>query len=350
MHRRLKGSVMWAVFIVIVVTSGGCAGFLESLPDVQTNVLLPESDAPGSPPTALAPTPESLSSPAAENNDQAQPSITVADAPTLAAVASSPPEEPAVPEGQSKDAGQKGKEAQDENYDPFAKREEGEPEELEEYDPWEPFNTAIFEFNRKVDKYILKPVAQVYEKVMPDALELGIKNFFHNVRLGPRLINNILQGKVKGAGLEVGRFLVNSTLGVGGFFNPAKNLFGMETPDEDTGQTLGVYGVKPGPYLVLPLLPPLTLRDFFGFLMDLALDPINYLVFPVVEIDGVPSLIKHKNRETSTFGQLGSRVEEIVNERALNLETFQGVEEATVDLYGAVRNAYLQKRAKAIRE
>lgn len=348
MQRRARGSVSWMAVVVLVVISGGCAGFSESLPDVPVTTPLPETGNLGSPSRALAVLPESTSSLEAQHNEPAQPTITVADAPSLAAVVPAPTDQPAEPDGQTQEPIQQ--EAQDENYDPFAKKGEGEPEELEEYDPWEPFNAAIFEFNRKVDKYVLKPVAQVYEKVMPDALELGIKNFFHNVRWGPRLINNILQGKVKGTGLEVGRFLVNSTLGVGGFFDPAKHLFGMVTPDEDAGQTLGVYGVKPGPYLVLPLLPPLTLRDFFGFLMDLMIDPINYLVFPIIEIDGVPSLVKHKNRDTSTFGQLGSRVEEIVNERSLNIETFQGVEEATVDLYGAVRNAYLQRRAKAIRE
>lgn len=239
--------------------------------------------------------------------------------------------------------------AADEFYDPFAKKEEGVAEG-EDYDPWEGFNTVMFEFNRKVDRYIIKPVAQVYEKIMPDALERGIDNFSHNARFGPRLINNLLQLKVKGTAIELGRFLINSTLGLAGFFDPAKHWFGLETPDEDTGQTLGVYGVPPGPYLVLPLLPPLTVRDFFGLLLDFGADPVNYFVFPTFEVDHWPSAIAHKNRDTTTFGQLGTRIEEIVNYRSLTLEKFQGVEEATVDLYSAVRNAYLQKRAKAIRE
>lgn len=241
------------------------------------------------------------------------------------------------------------KDAADEFYDPFAKKEEGAGEG-EDYDPWEGFNSVMFEFNRKVDQYIIKPVAQVYEKIMPDALERGIDNFFHNARFGPRLINNLLQLKVKGTAIELGRFLINSTLGLAGFFDPAKHWFGLETPDEDTGQTLGVYGVPPGPYLVLPLLPPLTVRDFFGLILDFGADPINYFVFPTFEVDDWPSAIAHKNRDTTTIAQLGTRVEEIVNYRSLTLEKFQGVEEATVDLYSAVRNAYLQKRAKAIRE
>ena len=196
---------------------------------------------------------------------------------------------------------------------------------------------------------MLKPVAQGYNFVMPNPVQIGISNFFYNLRFPPRFFNNIFQGKAKGAGIEVGRFLVNSTVGVGGLFDVAQHL-DLKTPEEDTGQTLGFYGVKPGPYLVLPLLPPFTARDFVGFLGDIALNPINWLVAPVIEVRGIPSVIAHKNRTTSTVVQLGGRVFEIVNDRSLNLEKFQGVEEATLDLYAAVRNAYLQKRARAIRE
>ncbi len=238
------------------------------------------------------------------------------------------------------------KKPSDDPFDPFAKSGE---DGVEEYDPWEPLNTKVFEFNRQVDRWILKPVAQGYNFVMPNPVQIGISNFFYNLRFPPRFFNNIFQGKAKGAGIEVGRFLVNSTAGVGGFFDVAQHL-DLKTPEEDTGQTLGFYGVGPGPYLVLPLLQPFTVRDFAGFLGDIALNPINWLVAPIIEIDGVPSVIAHKNRMTSSMVQLGSRVFEIVNDRSLNLEKFQGVEEATLDLYAAVRNAYLQKRARAIRE
>ena len=237
----------------------------------------------------------------------------------------------------------------DEPIDPFAKEDEAGGKQ-EEYDPWEPYNGAVFEFNRKVDRYLLKPVAQAYNFVIPDAVQRGFSNFFQNVRFVPRLLNNVFQGKLKGAGIEGSRFLINSTLGVGGFMDPARHWFKLETPSEDFGQTLGVYGVKPGPYLMLPFLPPFTVRDATGFLVDIVLDPINYFVFPSIELDGAPSLIAHKNRGTTTIAQFGSRVYEIVNDRSLNLETYQGVEEATLDLYVAVRNAYLQKRAKAIKE
>lgn len=247
---------------------------------------------------------------------------------------------PAKPQAPSKEA------LPEDPFDPFAKSGEGG---AEEYDPWEPMNTGIFEFNRQVDRFVLKPVAKGYNFIMPDLVQVGISNMFYNIRFAPRFLNNVFQGKLKGAGIEVGRFLLNSTVGIGGFFDLAKDV-DLVTPEEDLGQTLGFYGVKPGPYLVLPLLPPFTVRDFAGFLGDIALNPVNWLVAPIIEVDGVPSVIAHKNRVTTTIVQLGARVGEIVNERSRNLEKFQGVEEATLDLYAAVRNAYLQTRARSIQQ
>ena len=234
----------------------------------------------------------------------------------------------------------------DDPFDPFAKPGE---EGVDEYDPWEPVNTKVFEFNRQVDRWVLKPAAKGYNFVVPNPVQVGISNFFFHLRFPPRLFNNLFQGKFKGAGIEVGRFLVNSTLGFAGFLDVAKDM-DLNTPEEDAGQTLGFYGVKPGPYLVLPLLQPFTVRDFAGYVVDIFLNPINWLVAPIIEVRNVPSVIAHKNRTTTTFVQTGGRVFEIVNDRSLNLEKFQGVEEATLDLYTAVRNAYLQKRAKAIQE
>lgn len=233
----------------------------------------------------------------------------------------------------------------DELFDPFAT----ESDTVEEYDPWEPYNAWMFEVNRKIDKYALKPIAQGYNWVMPDAAQRGVQNFFRNVQAPPRFFNNMFQGKLKGAGTELGRFLLNSTVGLAGFFDVAERLH-LVTPDEDFGQTLGFYGVPPGPYLILPLLPPFTLRDATGYVMDIALNPINWLVFPIIEIKNVPSLVAHKNRNTTTIVQITARSIFTINERSLNLESFEGVEDATVDLYSAVRNAYLQKRAKLINE
>jgi phospholipid-binding lipoprotein MlaA len=254
---------------------------------------------------------------------------------TLVADKTSAPAPSSPPETQS-----------DEPLDPFARADEGAGEE---YDPWEPMNTNIFEFNRQVDRFVLKPVAKGYNFVMPDLVQVGISNIFYNLRFAPRFLNNVFQGKLKGAGIEVGRFLINSTVGLAGFFDLAKHV-DLITPEEDMGQTLGFYGVKPGPYLVLPLLQPFTVRDFVGYVGDVFLNPINWFVVPIIEVDGVPSVIAHKNRTTSSLIQIGARVGAIVNERSRNLETYQGVEEATLNIYIAVRNAYLQKRTQAIRE
>jgi phospholipid-binding lipoprotein MlaA len=233
-----------------------------------------------------------------------------------------------------------------EPLDPFASADE---DAGDEYDPWEPVNANIFAFNLKVDRYVLKPVAKGYDFILPDVVQVGISNIFSNLRFAPRFLNNVFQGKVKGAGIEVGRFLINSTVGLAGFFDLATKI-DLVTPEEDLGQTLGFYGVKPGPYLILPLLQPFTVRDFVGYVGDVFLNPINWLVVPIIEVDDVPSVIAHKNRTTTSIIQYGARVGEVVNDRSRNLQKFQGVEEATLDLYTAVRNAYLQKRAQAVRE
>lgn len=254
--------------------------------------------------------------------------------PAVASKATSPASEPGAPEPVPED------------FDPFATPGE---EGLDEYDPWEPVNAKVFEFNRQFDRWILKPVAKGYNFVVPNPVQIGVSNVFYNLRFPQRFLNNVFQGKVKGAGIEAGRFLVNSTVGIGGLIDVAQHL-DLKTPEEDTGQTLGFYGVGPGPYVVLPLLPPFTVRDLVGYVGDIFMNPINWLVAPLIEVDGVPSVIPHQNRTTTTFVQIGGRVFEIVNDRSLNLEKFQGVEEATLDLYTAVRNAYLQRRAKAIQE
>ncbi len=221
---------------------------------------------------------------------------------------------------------------------------------MEEYDPWESLNTKFFEFNRQLDRWILKPVAKGYNAVVPNVVQIGVSNVFYNSRVTPRLLNNLFQGKFKGAGIEAGRFLINTTVGIGGFFDVAQR-FNLTTPEEDTGQTLGFYGVKPGPYLMVPLLGPYTVRDLIGYGGDIVLNPIYWLIVPTMHnIDAIPTVVDVEERAATYAISIGARATEIVNDRSLNLEKFQGVEESTLDLYAAVRNAYLQKRAKAIRE
>ena len=235
----------------------------------------------------------------------------------------------------------------DEPLDPYAKPGE---EAIEEYDPWEPVNSKIFEFNRQLDRWVLKPIAKRYDFVVPNIVQVGVSNIFYNSRATPRFMNNMFQGKFKGAGIEVGRFLINTTVGIGGFFDVAQR-FNLTTPEEDTGQTLGFYGIKPGPYIMVPLLGPYTVRDLVGYAGDIALNPIYWLILPTMHnIDAIPTVVDIDERALTYAISIGARATEVVNERSLNLEKFQGVEESTVDLYAAVRNAYLQKRAKAIQE
>jgi phospholipid-binding lipoprotein MlaA len=203
-------------------------------------------------------------------------------------------------------------------------------EDFEE-DPWEPFNEKMFNFNREVlDRYILKPVATAWDFVFPDMVQRGIHNIFDNAAVVRRVVNNSLQAKFAGAGTELARFAINSTVGLVGFFDVAKDGFGIEPKDEDTGQTFGVWGMGPGPYLVLPFLPPLTVRDGVGYAFDAAMTPYVYFI--------------------PWWGSVAATGTNTVNERSINLETFERVAESTVDLYGAVRNAYLQRRAAAIKQ
>jgi phospholipid-binding lipoprotein MlaA len=198
-------------------------------------------------------------------------------------------------------------------------------------DPWEGFNEKMFRFNREiVDRFLLKPVATGWDFVFPDPVQRGFHNFFDNLAVVRRVVNNTLQLKLTGAATELARFTINSTVGVVGFFDVAKDAFGIDQRDEDTGQTFGVWGMGPGPYLILPFLPPLTVRDGFGYAFDAAMTPYTYFI--------------------PWWGSVAVTATNTVNERSLNLERFERVAESTVDLYGAVRNGYLQRRAAAIKQ
>ncbi len=233
----------------------------------------------------------------------------------------------------------------DEFFDPF-----DDPDEvvLEEYDPLEPVNAAIFEFNYQFDRFVVKPVAKVWNFFIPPDVQQSFSNVFQNLRSFPQMLNNLFQGKWEGAGIETSRLLINTTLGVGGLFDPAGIMFDLETPPEDLGQTLGSYGVPPGPYLMVPFFGPFTLRDGIGFIGDGFLNPFNWFVLPVIETNSIPQAVS--NVRTANRIRAGMLAGEAVNLRSLNLEKFQGVEEGTIDLYGAVRNGYLQQRQKAIQE
>jgi phospholipid-binding lipoprotein MlaA len=207
----------------------------------------------------------------------------------------------------------------------------GEDEyDVEEYDPWESFNERMFEVNRKLDKYVLKPVAKAYDKVLPDEIQRMIGNAFDNVGSFPRFFNSLFQAKWDGAVREASRFLLNTTVGVGGLFDMAKAAE-IQKSREDFGQTLCWYGMPPGAYINLPFLPPLTVREGIGMFVDGFFDPLYYLL-PFI------------------WERLFLKIEDTVNDRSLNLELYQGFEETVIDMYSAVRHAYLERRRNLCKE
>jgi len=206
--------------------------------------------------------------------------------------------------------------------------EASELDETADYDPWQPFNETMFSFNHDVlDRWLVKPVATAWDTVVPRPARRAFARAIDNLDMPRRLVNNVLQFRPLGAGREVGRFLVNSTVGVAGLFDVASSI-DLEKSDADTGQTLALYGLGPGPYLVLPTMAPATVRDAIGTTADGMLDPLGFfLPFVANEVKSIVTAI---------------------NERSLQLQTFANVEESVLDLYSAARNGYLQRRRAAI--
>ena len=195
--------------------------------------------------------------------------------------------------------------------------------EVDPRDPLEPFNRATFRFNMDFDKAFVQPIARGYQKVTPEPVDRGITNFFDNLADVTSAVNNVLQFKMSRAGSDVGRIFINSTVGVLGFIDVATNV-GLPSYKEDFGQTLGYWGLEPGAYLVTPLLGPSSMRDAIGMGGDIVMDPLV-------------NLKKHQVH----WGLVGVR---LIDRRADLLTTTEIVEEASIDLYSFVRDAYLQRR------
>lgn len=196
-------------------------------------------------------------------------------------------------------------------------------------DPLEPVNRGVFWVNDKFDVYMLTPVARGWDFVAPDRVQTSVSQFFHNLRFPVHFLNDVLQGKARAAGTDLARFVVNSTVGIAGFFDPASRL-GLPHSDEDFGQTMGSYGVPSGPYLVLPLLGPSNLRDAAGGVVDGAAS-----VWPFF----VNSLVTLGVRTTDTVNARSRTWEEVEEERA-----------SAFDWYVFVRDAYLQRRSAQVRD
>lgn len=198
----------------------------------------------------------------------------------------------------------------------------------EAYDPFEPVNRAIFTFNLTLDRFILAPVARGYRFVTPQPVRQSVANFLANLRAPVVFANDLLQGERDRAGVTLGRFMINSSLGVFGLFDAANGL-GYPPHSEDMGQTFGVWGAPAGPYLMLPLLGPSNLRDATGRVGDYFINPLNHCC---IETD----------ERLALFGMTA------VSEREANIEAFDDLKKNSLDLYAAVRSIYTQSRAAEI--
>ncbi|MBZ9560406.1 MULTISPECIES: VacJ family lipoprotein [unclassified Modicisalibacter] len=187
-------------------------------------------------------------------------------------------------------------------------------------DPWEGFNRKVFAFNDTLDRYAIKPVAQGYDFVTPQPVQDGVTNFFSNLGELRTILNSGLQWKWGNAGVATGRFLMNTTLGLGGFLDPATGV-GLTEHEEDFGQTLAVWGVAEGPYVVLPVLGGRTLRHAGGLPADWYADPVSHV------------------EEDST--RYGIRALDVVNYRASVLDQEKLIQG---DRYSFLRDTYLQRR------
>lgn len=186
---------------------------------------------------------------------------------------------------------------------------EGEKVALEVHDPWEGYNRWMYDFNAKFDRYVFLPVVDAY-KVLPIFARTGVSNIFRNLGEFRNITNALLQGKPVQSGSSLGRLGVNTTIGILGLFDPATK-FGLYHQKEDFGQTLGVWGVGPGPFLVLPILGPSTLRDGPSLIPDAAIHPI-YKPFPwLVELNNDELLVMSGIDAIDTRSNLGFRYYEM---------------------------------------
>jgi phospholipid-binding lipoprotein MlaA len=206
-----------------------------------------------------------------------------------------------------------------------------DPEAAAQNDPFEHTNRTVFDLNSRLDRAVAKPVAKFYNHAVPQFARTGIHNFLTNLDRPVTFGNDLLQGEGSRAAETFGRFTVNTTLGVGGLVDVATRL-GIPEHNEDFGQTLGVYGVGEGPYLVLPFMGPNPPRDLTGDVVDIFIDPTTYIKF----------------HGSDTWYAVRSSVS-VLDLRAGNIDTLEQIEHSSIDVYATMRNLYRQYRNAEIR-
>lgn len=221
-------------------------------------------------------------------------------------------------------------EVADDEFDDEFEDEFGDASQSEVFDPLSGYNRVMTDVNDTILVNVLEPVASGYRVVLPEVARLGIERFFNNLLFPVRLLNNVLQLKITNAGEESLRFGVNTTIGILGFTDPAKDWLKLEAHPEDFGQTLGFYGVGGGFHIVLPVLGPSNLRDMIGLLPDNLMNPVSYLQ-PVEATLGVSAV-------------------DAVNNTSLHYAEYESIKKDAVDLYPFLRDIYEQNRNKQIEE
>ena len=213
-------------------------------------------------------------------------------------------------------------------FDDFEEFDTGSKKDV--FDPLIGYNRVMTRVNDRLYYWVIKPVARGYKFVMPEPARKGIGNFFRNLGFPVRMVNNLLQLKFKRAGTETARFVVNTTVGVAGFWDAADGLLGWPVYPEDFGQTLGFYGLGGGFPVVLPVFGPSNVRDIFGRAGDWFLDPVNYI--------------------DNTKARTGVNTVRGVNEASLRLGQYEAITKDALDLYIFLRDGYQDMRNKAIEE
>ncbi len=208
----------------------------------------------------------------------------------------------------------------------------------EEIDPLSGYNRAMTNFNDCFYLNILEPTAKVYRHIAPKPLRTGIANVFDNLMYPLRLINNLLQFKLKNSFLETQRFLLNSTIGLAGLIDVANDNFHIKQHKEDFGQTLGFYGVGSGFHIVWPFLGPSNIRDTLGMVADGIMSPMTY-----IENRGY----NYFDNDTESFG---AKIGETINYSSLHVGEYEELKKDAIDLYPFLKNIYEQRRKKEISE
>ena len=202
-------------------------------------------------------------------------------------------------------------------------------------DPLQPYNRAIFTFNDKAYHYFIKPIYTGYNSMIPEKARVSVRNFFTNVKMPVRFFNCLFQGEFKGVGTELARFVINSTVGVAGFFDPAKSKFHLEKQERDFGQTLAKHKMNSGVYIVWPFLGPSTVRDTAGLAGDAALNPLTWISYFFL----------------TPLESFGNYSYDTVNDLSIDKgTTYENITKPAIDPYIALQDAYVQNRIKKIKE